>query len=139
MRHGTCFPRRLSAPHAGAAPHSAVAELEVVRRRYAHPVNRTKSATQTGKRHAVRTVFWLHALTAAYCVAIAVLDGARLLPAWLSPNILAFYALLLSVGLFPLAAALFLRGSGHSHPGAVEFTHVFMSFAQLIGLLQGCA
>ena len=34
MRHGTCFHRRLSAHHAGAAPHSAVAELEVVRRRY---------------------------------------------------------------------------------------------------------
>ena len=33
MRHGTCFRRRLSAHHAGAAPHSAVAELGVVRRR----------------------------------------------------------------------------------------------------------
>ena len=32
MRHGTCFHRRLSTRHAGAAPHSAVAELEVVRR-----------------------------------------------------------------------------------------------------------
>ena len=32
MRHGTCFRRRLSAHHAGAAPHSAVAELGVVRR-----------------------------------------------------------------------------------------------------------
>ena len=32
MRHGTCFHRRLSAHHAGAAPHSAVAELGVVRR-----------------------------------------------------------------------------------------------------------
>ena len=32
MRHGTCFRRRLSARHAGAAPHSAVAELGVVRR-----------------------------------------------------------------------------------------------------------
>ena len=31
-RHGTCFRRRLSAHHAGAAPHSAVAELGVVRR-----------------------------------------------------------------------------------------------------------
>ena len=31
MRHGTCFRRRLSARHAGAAPHSAVAELGVVR------------------------------------------------------------------------------------------------------------
>jgi len=30
VRHGTCFRRRLSAHHAGAAPHSAVAELEVV-------------------------------------------------------------------------------------------------------------
>ena len=35
MRHGTCFRRRLSARRAGAAPHSAVAELGVVRRRYA--------------------------------------------------------------------------------------------------------
>ena len=34
MRHGTCFRRRLSTRHAGAAPHSAVAELGVVRRRY---------------------------------------------------------------------------------------------------------
>ena len=32
MRHGTCFRRRLSTGHAGAAPHSAVAELGVVRR-----------------------------------------------------------------------------------------------------------
>jgi len=32
VRHGTCFRRRLSARHAGAAPHSAVAELGVVRR-----------------------------------------------------------------------------------------------------------
>gem|GEM_PF-6554109 len=32
MRHGTCFRRRLSTHHAGAAPHSAVAELGVVRR-----------------------------------------------------------------------------------------------------------
>jgi len=31
VRHGTCFRRRLSAHHAGAAPHSAVAELGVVR------------------------------------------------------------------------------------------------------------
>ena len=30
MRHGTCFRRHLSAHHAGAAPHSAVAELGVV-------------------------------------------------------------------------------------------------------------
>jgi hypothetical protein len=29
VRHGTCFRRRLSARHAGAAPHSAVAELGV--------------------------------------------------------------------------------------------------------------
>ena len=35
MRHGTSFRRRLSARHAGAAPHSAVAELGVVRRCYA--------------------------------------------------------------------------------------------------------
>ena len=38
MRHGTCFRRRLSAHHAGAAPHSAVAELGVVRRFCALPV-----------------------------------------------------------------------------------------------------
>ena len=31
MRHGTCFRRRLSTHHAGAAPHSAVVELGVVR------------------------------------------------------------------------------------------------------------
>ena len=43
MRHGTCFHRRLSAHHAGAAPHSAVAELEVVRRRYARCVQRSLS------------------------------------------------------------------------------------------------
>jgi hypothetical protein len=30
-RHGTCFHRRLSAHRAGAAPHSAFAELGVVR------------------------------------------------------------------------------------------------------------
>ena len=40
MRHGTCFHRRLSAHHAGAAPHSAVAELGVVRRRYTRCVQR---------------------------------------------------------------------------------------------------
>ena len=40
MRHGTCFRRRLSARHAGAAPHSAVAELGVVRRHYVFSVNR---------------------------------------------------------------------------------------------------
>ena len=39
MRHGTCFRRRLSAHHAGAAPHSAVAELGVVRRYSALPMN----------------------------------------------------------------------------------------------------
>ena len=33
VRHGTCFHRRHSAHRAGAAPHSAVAELGVVRRR----------------------------------------------------------------------------------------------------------
>ena len=43
MRHGTCFRRRLSAHHAGAAPHSAVAELVVVRRRYARCVQRSLS------------------------------------------------------------------------------------------------
>ena len=32
MRHGTCFRRRLATHRAGAAPHSAVAELGVVRR-----------------------------------------------------------------------------------------------------------
>ena len=36
MRHGTCFHHRLSAHPAGAAPHSAVAELGVVRRFLAH-------------------------------------------------------------------------------------------------------
>ena len=35
MRHGTCFHRRLATRHAGAAPHSAVAELGVVRRHFA--------------------------------------------------------------------------------------------------------
>jgi hypothetical protein len=39
VRHGTCFRRRLSAHHAGAAPPSAVAELGVVRRFLALPVN----------------------------------------------------------------------------------------------------
>ena len=43
MRHGTCFRRRLSAHHAGAAPLSAVAELGVVRRRYARCVQRSLS------------------------------------------------------------------------------------------------
>ena len=38
MRHGTCFRRRLATHHAGAAPHSAVAELGVVRRFLACPV-----------------------------------------------------------------------------------------------------
>lgn len=36
MRHGTCFRQRLSTRHAGAAPHSAIAELAVIRRHYAH-------------------------------------------------------------------------------------------------------
>ena len=44
MRHGTCFRRRLATRHAGAAPHSAVAELEVVRRRYALPMNLSAGA-----------------------------------------------------------------------------------------------
>ena len=39
MRHGTCFRRRLSAHHAGAAPHSAVAELGVVRRSFPSLMN----------------------------------------------------------------------------------------------------
>ena len=43
MRHGTCFRRRLSAHHAGAAPHSAVAELGVVRRLLASAMNHTFS------------------------------------------------------------------------------------------------
>jgi len=38
VRHGTCFRRRLSAHHAGAAPRSAVAELGFVRRHRASPV-----------------------------------------------------------------------------------------------------
>ena len=42
MRHGTCFHRRLSAHHAGAAPHSAVAELGVVRR-YSARLPRTRA------------------------------------------------------------------------------------------------
>ena len=36
MRHGSCSPQT---HHAATAPHSAVSELEVVRRCYAHPVN----------------------------------------------------------------------------------------------------
>ena len=52
MRHGTCFRRRLSTHHAGAAPHSAVAELGVVRRRYALCVQRTFSPS----------LFLLHAI-----------------------------------------------------------------------------
>ena len=44
MRHGTCFRRRLSAHRAGAAPHSAVAELGVVRRFLAHPLNEDQSS-----------------------------------------------------------------------------------------------
>jgi len=42
VRHGTCFRRRLSTHHAGAAPHSAVAELEVVRRWLAPSVDRDR-------------------------------------------------------------------------------------------------
>ena len=45
MRHGTCFRRRLSAHHAGAAPHSAVAELGVVRRFLARSVKRRSLVT----------------------------------------------------------------------------------------------
>ena len=43
MRHGTCFRRHLAARHAGAAPHSAVAELGVVRRcsRFPKPIIQT--------------------------------------------------------------------------------------------------
>jgi hypothetical protein len=41
VRHGTCFRRRLSARHAGAAPHSAVAELGVVRRCSRYHMNHT--------------------------------------------------------------------------------------------------
>ena len=52
MRHGTCFRHRLSAHHAGAAPHSAVAELGVVRRFLACPENRSVlSPTNFGSLH----------------------------------------------------------------------------------------
>ena len=44
MRHGTCFRRRLSTHHAGAAPHSAVAELGVVRRLRASSVITNKKS-----------------------------------------------------------------------------------------------
>jgi hypothetical protein len=37
VRHGTCFRRRLSTHRAGAAPHSAVAELGVVLVHIVHP------------------------------------------------------------------------------------------------------
>jgi hypothetical protein len=97
------------------------------------------TATQRTRLHGARAIFWLHAFTAVYCVSAAFLEGFHLLSAWLSPNILVFYALLLSVGLFPLAAALFIRGSSHPHRGAVEFAHVLMSLVQFIGLLHGVA
>jgi len=50
VRHGTCFRSRLSAHHAGAAPHSAIAELGGVRRVTAstdnqQPQNRMKTNT----------------------------------------------------------------------------------------------
>ena len=54
MRHGTCFRRRLSAHHAGAAPHSAVAELGVVSRRYAHPVIRCPKCSKLAVRDVQR-------------------------------------------------------------------------------------
>ena len=47
MRHGTCFHRRLSAHHAGAAPHSAVAEFGVVRRLATSPMNDIVSKLKT--------------------------------------------------------------------------------------------
>ncbi len=55
MRHGTCFRRRLSAHHAGAAPHSAVAELGVVRRCYAHPVNKAETIRELAQQVASET------------------------------------------------------------------------------------
>ena len=60
MRHGTCFRRRLSARHAGAAPHSAVAELGVVRRlRTSRPSNerfrRHPESMPPTKLHALKT------------------------------------------------------------------------------------
>ena len=48
MRHGTCFHRRLSARRAGAAPHSAVAELGVVRRHGVTPEERNAMNTNSG-------------------------------------------------------------------------------------------
>ena len=59
MRHGTCFRRRLSTLRAGAAPHSAVAELEVVSR--CSPLS--FHANTPMKYHA--TVFLLLAITAS--------------------------------------------------------------------------
>ena len=54
MRHGTCFHRRLSARHAGAAPHSAVAELGVVRRRYPSPMNESLPKSPAVQKHKLR-------------------------------------------------------------------------------------
>ena len=96
-------------------------------------------ASHPGNQHAVRAIFWLHALTAAYCISFALLDAGGLLPAWLSPGIAVFYALFLSVALFPLAALLVIRRSGDPHHGGLEFAHVLMSFAQFLGLILGCA
>jgi len=52
VRHGTCFHRRLSTHHAGAAPHSAVAELGVVRRFCTRPVNEAQVPTAEAYRAA---------------------------------------------------------------------------------------
>jgi len=49
VRHGTCFRRRLSTHHAGAAPHSAVAELGVVSRLRATD-DRNRKPIQDGSR-----------------------------------------------------------------------------------------
>jgi len=102
-------------------------------------VNERCNTAQTGKRHAVRVLFWLHASVATYCVSLAVLDASRRLPEWLSPNVTLFYALLCSAGLFLLAVALTVRGSGIPYRGALEFTHVLMSFAQILGLFLACS
>jgi hypothetical protein len=47
VRHGICFHRRLSTHHADAAPHSAVAELGVVRRLRTRPVKRETNYLNT--------------------------------------------------------------------------------------------
>ncbi len=81
-----------------------------------------------------RLVFYLHALTAAYCICCALVDLSGHAARWLAPSFPVACLLLGTALIFPICSVLATRNRGTKH-GTALVAHFAMSTGQFLAAL----